>query len=142
MTPVVNRANPISVRKNTRSRKSTTPRWKASKCVITLNAAARFVSHACPSESTSRVTGGHPARIRNRQMTTDRINDTTWFRVSDDVMHAIARYAPAISPLPTYVSMWSVTTGLLFSAAVGVFFGLYPAMRASRLDPVDSLRYE
>jgi putative ABC transport system permease protein len=48
----------------------------------------------------------------------------------------------SISPLPTYVSLWSVVTGLLFSAAVGVFFGLYPAMRASRLDPVDSLRYE
>jgi putative ABC transport system permease protein len=48
----------------------------------------------------------------------------------------------ALSPLPTYVSIWSVVTGLLFSAAVGVFFGLYPAMRASRLDPVDSLRYE
>ena len=32
--------------------------------------------------------------------------------------------------------------GLLFSAVVGVFFGLYPAMRASSLDPVDSLRYE
>jgi len=47
-----------------------------------------------------------------------------------------------LSPLPTYVSLWSVTTGLLFSAMVGVFFGLYPAMRASRLDPVDSLRYE
>jgi putative ABC transport system permease protein len=48
----------------------------------------------------------------------------------------------AVSPLPTYVSIWSVTTGLLFSAVVGVFFGLYPAMRASRLDPVDSLRWE
>ena len=48
----------------------------------------------------------------------------------------------AISPLPTYVSLWSVLTGLLFSAAIGVFFGLYPAMRASRLDPVESLRYE
>ncbi len=48
----------------------------------------------------------------------------------------------AVSPLPTYVSAWSVITGLLFSAAVGIFFGLYPAMRASRLDPVDSLRYE
>jgi putative ABC transport system permease protein len=46
------------------------------------------------------------------------------------------------SKLPTYVSAWSVATGLLFSAAIGVFFGLYPAMRASRLDPVDSLRYE
>ena len=48
----------------------------------------------------------------------------------------------AVSPLPTYVSGWSVVTALVFSAVVGVFFGLYPAMRASRLDPVDSLRYE
>ena len=48
----------------------------------------------------------------------------------------------AASKLPTYVSLWSVLTGLIFSAAVGLFFGLYPAMRASRLDPVDSLRYE
>ncbi len=48
----------------------------------------------------------------------------------------------ALSPLPTFVSPWSVVTGILFSALVGVFFGLYPAMRASRLDPVESLRYE
>ncbi len=48
----------------------------------------------------------------------------------------------SVSPLPTYVSVWSVVTGLLFSAVVGVFFGLYPAMRAARLDPVDSLRWE
>jgi putative ABC transport system permease protein len=43
---------------------------------------------------------------------------------------------------PTYVSAWSVITAITFSAMVGIFFGLYPAMRASRLDPVDSLRYE
>jgi len=55
---------------------------------------------------------------------------------------AISWTIHAASRLPTYVSTWSVVTGLLFSAAVGVFFGLYPAMRASRLDPVDSLRYE
>ncbi len=48
----------------------------------------------------------------------------------------------AASKLPTYVSLWSVLTALFFSAAVGLFFGIYPAMRASRLDPVDSLRYE
>ena len=48
----------------------------------------------------------------------------------------------ALSPLPTFVSAWSVLVGLLVSSLIGVFFGLYPAMRASRLDPVDSLRYE
>jgi putative ABC transport system permease protein len=48
----------------------------------------------------------------------------------------------AASQMPTYVSLWSVVTGILFSAIVGVFFGFYPAMRAARLDPVDSLRYE
>jgi putative ABC transport system permease protein len=48
----------------------------------------------------------------------------------------------AASKLPTYVSPWSVLAGLFVATAVGLFFGLYPAMRASRLDPVDSLRYE
>ena len=54
----------------------------------------------------------------------------------------ISWFIHAASKLPTYVSMWSVMLGLFFSAAVGVFFGIYPAARASRLDPVDSLRYE
>jgi putative ABC transport system permease protein len=54
----------------------------------------------------------------------------------------IAAGVKAATPLPTYVSPWSVVVGLVFSAAVGVFFGLYPAMRAARLDPVEALRYE
>jgi ABC-type antimicrobial peptide transport system permease subunit len=47
-----------------------------------------------------------------------------------------------LSGLPTYVSPGSVVAAIVVCTAVGVFCGLYPAMRAARLDPVESLRYE
>jgi putative ABC transport system permease protein len=51
--------------------------------------------------------------------------------------------AIALSPVvPTQVSWWAVGVAFFFSAGVGVFFGVYPAWRASRLDPIEALRYE
>lgn len=44
--------------------------------------------------------------------------------------------------LPTQVSPWAVLMAFGFSAAVGIFFGVYPARRAALLDPIQALRYE
>ncbi len=54
----------------------------------------------------------------------------------------LAMVVSAFSPLPASIEPWSVVLGIGMTAGVGVFFGLYPAMRAARLDPIEALRKE
>ena len=54
--------------------------------------------------------------------------------------HGIASLIPNFPP--AYVPWWAVALAFLFSAAVGIVFGVIPANKAARLDPIDALRYE
>jgi putative ABC transport system permease protein len=51
----------------------------------------------------------------------------------------VALTLSALTPVPAAVELWSVVLGLSMTAAVGLFFGLYPAARAAALNPISAL---
>jgi len=77
------------------------------------------------------------------QILTESITLSTFGGVIGTVLGAIfAIIISKVSPLPASVQVWSVVMGIGITALVGLFFGMYPAMRAAKLDPIEALRRE
>jgi putative ABC transport system permease protein len=54
----------------------------------------------------------------------------------------LAKSVTLLIGMPSAVPLWAVIAALLVSSSVGLFFGVYPAKRAARLDPIVALRFE
>jgi len=55
---------------------------------------------------------------------------------------AVAKGVTLAVGMPSVIKLWAVFAGLIVSASVGIFFGVYPARRAATLDPIAALRFE
>jgi putative ABC transport system permease protein len=55
---------------------------------------------------------------------------------------ALALLVRLLTPLPASIQPWSVAISVFVASAIGLFFGVYPATRAAKLDPIVALRAE
>jgi len=84
---------------------------------------------------------------RKRQITIQFLIETVVLSTTGGIIGAILGITVPVvisklTGMPTVITGWSVSLSLLISIAIGIIFGIYPAISAANLDPIEALRHE
>ena len=110
--------------------------------IVIMNIMLMVVTERTREIGLRKALGARRADIMS-QMLTESVVLSMFGGVVGTVLGAtIAIIISKATPIPASVEVWSVALGIGITALVGLFFGLYPASRAARLDPIEALRRE
>src|SRR5665213_2008359 len=110
--------------------------------IVIMNIMLMVVSERTREIGLRKALGARRADIMSQMLTESVVLSMFGGVVGTILGAAIAMAIASFTPIPAAVEAWSVALGIGITAVVGLFFGLYPAMRAARLDPIEALRRE
>ena len=110
--------------------------------IVIMNIMLMVVSERTREIGLRKALGARRADIMSQVLTESVTLSTFGGIVGITLGFFIAQLISRVTPLPARLELWSVALGIGITAAVGLFFGAYPASRAARLDPIEALRRE
>jgi len=110
--------------------------------IVIMNIMLMVVSERTREIGLRKALGARRADIMSQMLTESVVLSMFGGVVGTVLGSAIAIGISKATPIPASVEVWSVALGIGITALVGLFFGLYPASRAARLDPIEALRRE
>jgi putative ABC transport system permease protein len=110
--------------------------------IVIMNIMLMAVSERTREIGLRKALGARKSDIMSQMLTESVVLSVLGGIVGTLIGAAVALAISFFSPVSASIELWSVALGIGITAAVGLFFGLYPAMRAASLDPIEALRRE
>jgi len=110
--------------------------------IVIMNIMLMVVSERTREIGLRKALGARKSDIMSQMLTESVVLSLFGGVVGTMIGAAIAIGITTFTPIPAAVEWWAVGLGITITALVGLFFGLYPAMRAANLDPIEALRRE